>query len=65
MRAPVDNKSQMKMVFGTVKETIWGGKWQILFHNDRYIRLLSKEFEVVTNDYTQIQCDVNSRNDSN
>ena len=63
MRVIIENKNQMAFVFGTVIEKIWGGKWQILFQNDHYIRLHPKDFEVVCSDTTQKQLDVSTNNE--
>ena len=63
MRVIVENKSQMVFVVGTVKEKIWGGKWQIHFQTDCFIRLHSKDFKVVSNDATQKQLNVCAKNE--
>ena len=50
------------MVFGTIIKK-WGRRWEIQFQNDRELRLMSREFKVVSNDSNQKQLNVNSRNE--
>ena len=63
MRVQVGNKSKMAIVFGTVKQKIWNRQWQILFENGRYIKLKADKFEVVSNDSTQKQLNINGKNE--
>ena len=63
MRVTVGKESKMAMVFGTVVQKCWNRKWQVKFENDYYKLLKPEEFEVVSNDSTQKQLDINSKNE--
>ena len=62
-KVPGLSRVQFATVFGTLKEKVKGGKWLVLFENERKFTLKPSQFDLVSSDSAQQVIAVNVQNE--